>query len=445
MSTVGYIHVSLEIWGSIICLIMVLCIFLNRKVDKKGSRLLIYMLLLDVVLLITDALAWGFRGDESRLGWYMVRISNYCVFVSINMILAAFTMFLSSRLPEEERKKVRLPLGIVYGICIAGVILDTISQFNHMFYYFDSQNFYHRGQWFMLTNVLALSGTVLDLIVLIKTRRSIDRRVFLSLLSYMVLPVIASIIQAFHYGLALNNLAITISMMFMFIMFQLEQSRQMLRQQEKINEMQIDIMLSQIGPHFLFNSLTTIKYLCKKDSEKAAEAVEEFSRFLRGNIDALSIKTCIPFSRELEHVKNYLALEQKRFGERLQTVFDIEEENFTIPALALQPLVENAVKHGVTKRPEGGTIRIETRKEQQVYTIKVIDDGVGFDVHSGRDDGRTHVGMDNVRQRLKLMCNGYVQIISTPGVGTEATVLIPEYSELAMSGKGEAGEDSSGR
>ena len=186
---------------------------------------------------------------------------------------------------------------------------------------------------------------------------------------------------------------------------------------------QISIMLSQIQPHFLYNSLTAIRELCLIDPKKAYETVDEFSTYLRGNLDSLSIKKPIPFEKELSHVKTYLSLEKKRFGDNLNIVYDINAFYFTIPALTLQPIVENAVRHGVTKREDGGTVTISTDETETVAIITVKDDGVGFDI-SRHKDKNLRVGIENVRNRLAAMCGGSLQIDSKPGIGTTAVITI---------------------
>ena len=204
--------------------------------------------------------------------------------------------------------------------------------------------------------------------------------------------------------------------------------------QEKINELenellqnQISIMLSQIRPHFLYNALVAIQELCHIDPETASEAVGEFSNYLRGNLDSLSIKKTIPFERELRHVENYLSLEKKRFGDKLNVVYDIGARDFQIPALTLQPIVENAVRHGVTKREEGGSVTISTRETKAEDIITVTDDGVGFDSSCApKYDERVHVGIENVRSRLLSMCGGSLSVQSKPGAGAVAVITIPK-------------------
>ena len=135
--------------------------------------------------------------------------------------------------------------------------------------------------------------------------------------------------------------------------------------------------------------------------------------------------TPVPFATELDHVKNYLELEQMSSDDTINFVLDVQTTNFMLPALSLQPLVENAVKHGVTKQLNGGTITLRTRELNDCFEVTVEDDGVGFNPEAALDDGRPHVGMQNVRQRLDSMCGGKLIVSSEPGKGTKAVVTIP--------------------
>ena len=142
--------------------------------------------------------------------------------------------------------------------------------------------------------------------------------------------------------------------------------------------------------------------------------------------DSLSITHTIPFAQELTHVETYLALEKKRFGYKLNITYDIATSSFSLPALTLQTVVENAVRHGVTKRSKGGTVSIGTKETENGYVITVTDDGVGFDTGGKKQDGRSHVGIENTASRLASMCGGTLDVRSEPGVGTTAVITIPK-------------------
>jgi sensor histidine kinase YesM len=118
-----------------------------------------------------------------------------------------------------------------------------------------------------------------------------------------------------------------------------------------------------------------------------------------------------------------------RFGDDLNIVFDIKTTDFLIPSLAIQPLVENAVKHGVGMKEDGGTVTIATEEFENHFEITVSDDGVGFDVSVPKNDGRAHVGMENVKNRLSTMCNATIETKSVLGEGTTVKIIIPKEEE----------------
>lgn len=196
--------------------------------------------------------------------------------------------------------------------------------------------------------------------------------------------------------------------------------------EKELEESRIAIMLSQMQPHFVHNILNVIYFMCGKDSVAAQGAISKFSDYLRNNIEALSQKDLITFRKELDHIHTYLELEQIRFGEELSIIFDIEEDSFLLPVLSIQPLVENAVKHGIAKKRGGGTVTISSRQTESSYQITIVDTGVGFDVDKYIDDETIHVGIMNVRQRLSSIINATVDIISEVDRGTTVTVTIPK-------------------
>ncbi len=211
---------------------------------------------------------------------------------------------------------------------------------------------------------------------------------------------------------------------------QLEAERQELR--TKLQESRISIMLSQIKPHFLFNTLNSIYYLCEKDPEAAQSAINHFSDYLRNNLDNLQETELITFAAELEHVKTYLELEKVRFGDELDVIYDITTDDFFLPVLTVQPLVENAVKHGISQKRGGGQVTVATRETDTHYQITVSDTGKGFDPARYREDGQVHVGIENVSERLRIRCDGALTVESAEGEGTVATILIPKESSVKV-------------
>ena len=192
----------------------------------------------------------------------------------------------------------------------------------------------------------------------------------------------------------------------------------------ELAESRISTMMSQIRPHFIYNTLGSIEQLCKLDPPKAGDLVHNFAKYLRGNFGELDNPKPILMSKEMEHVHHYISIENVRFPDMTFT-FEMNSEDFHIPALTVQPIVENAIKHGLMKLPRGGTIHVVSYETETDYCISVVDDGVGFDT-SALIDERKHVGLRNIRERLKVMVNGKLEIESTVGVGTKVLVTIPK-------------------
>ena len=192
----------------------------------------------------------------------------------------------------------------------------------------------------------------------------------------------------------------------------------------ELKDSRISIMLSQIQPHFIYNTLGTIERMCLKDPEKAFHLVRNFSLYLRGNFSELDSVTPIRFAEELKHVEYYVNIEKVRFPD-MNIVYDVETTEFVLPALSVQPLVENAIKHGLMRLETGGTVLIRSYETPTHFCVEVKDDGVGFDTGLPVDE-KKHVGLRNIRGRLKAMVDGDLILESKPDAGTKAVIMIPK-------------------
>jgi signal transduction histidine kinase len=202
-----------------------------------------------------------------------------------------------------------------------------------------------------------------------------------------------------------------------------------LQTERKLTESRISILLSQIQPHFLYNALAVISRLCDKDPAEAKKATINFSNYLRANMNLLERREPIPFENELNHTIGFLNLEKAMYGEALKVIYDIQIKNFTLPALTMQPIVENAIKHGIGKKEGGGTVTISTKETDSDYLVIIIDDGAGFEQEKIADDGEQHIGIKNVRLRLSAQCGGSLEIKSEIGTGSSVTISIPKLKE----------------
>ena len=192
----------------------------------------------------------------------------------------------------------------------------------------------------------------------------------------------------------------------------------------QLTESRMSTMMSQIRPHFIYNTLGSIEQLCSIDPPKAGELVHNFAKYLRGNFGELDNPKPILMSQEMEHVHHYVHIENVRFPD-MTFSFEMNSGDFHIPALTIQPIVENAIKHGLMKLSKGGNIRVASYETDTHYCVSVEDDGVGFDTAVLQDE-RGHVGIRNIRGRLQAMVNGELTIESTEGVGTKVLITIPK-------------------
>ena len=192
----------------------------------------------------------------------------------------------------------------------------------------------------------------------------------------------------------------------------------------ELKDSRIALMLSQIRPHFIYNTLGTIERMCLKDPQKAFELVRNFSLYLRGNFGELDSVTPIRFAEELKHIEYYVNIEKVRFPD-MNIAYDVNITEFVLPALSVQPLVENAIRHGLMRLESGGTVVIRSYETAEHYCVEVKDDGAGFDPSAPMDE-KKHVGLRNIRGRLSAMVNGELFIESRPGGGTRAVIMIPK-------------------
>jgi two-component system sensor histidine kinase ChiS len=214
-------------------------------------------------------------------------------------------------------------------------------------------------------------------------------------------------------------------------------ARTLLRMKRSIRDqldMEMALIQAQIKPHFLFNTLNTIASLSEIDPERTRELLNDFGNYLRSSFDLRNLDRKVPFSKEWTLVESYLQIEQARFGNRMEVTVTMPEHlSFHLPPLSLQPLVENALRHGILTRFKGGQVHIEIIEDQLGYEIAVRDNGVGFppgkieEVLSGAN--RTGIGLLNVHRRLLNAYGTGLMIDSMAGVGTEIRFRIPSGKE----------------
>ena len=437
MNIVRGAQIVMETWCALFCLLAAFTVDYGKKAEVQENVELGYMLAINTILLIADSLDILFRGESGLGGRIMVYVSNNIVFFCMYLLAFMSSKYVLTLLKRRDVEVSPMFLKVANAIFAGSVILLVLNIFFGFLFYIDSDNFYHRGQWWIVSQIPGALVMAMCLIVAIVFSKRFTLFEGLALMSYFFIPMLAQVAQTFIYGFCIMNLAVTMSLMWMFLVYErsrtdkiMQQAKEIVEQEKARNDWELSTLRAQVQPHFIFNCMTTIQALCRKDPKLAAEAIEKFSRFLRCTIDAYDKKECVSWDDEMFIVNNFLFLEKTRFGAWLDIKKDIEAEGFYLPALSVQALIENSIIHGLKPKPEGGTIYLYTLKNKDEYQIIVEDDGVGFDPEEVKNDGKNHIGIKNVGNRLKYMCNGRLDIESEKGKGTRMTIHIPKQDNI---------------
>ena len=400
-------------------LLLMIVSFINWRKKEVGSN--IFCLGIFTILLglwrITNVRFTPFL-DFNKPTFFM-----YVAFASLMMVVPPLIKSIRSRYKSKTRIVLDILSITISSVCIIEVILQLFGVIDIR------ELLWLTNGLIVISGMLALGCSIYDKV---KYKHSIGE----SPDKYLTIIIIGGILDIilFYANNRSTNLICTLASVNIYVIFEgmtmlfeyVNNQKKLAEQERQLIDKELAIKMSQIQPHFLYNSLTSIHYLCDKDPKLAKKAVKWFSTYLRGNLESMSKENMVPFSQELSHIEIYLKLEKLRFGEYLDIVYNIEEEDFMIPTLAIQPLVENAVKYGVGDKKEGGQVIIGTTSTDTHYIVTIEDTGTGFDINEEKHDGRQHVGIANVKERLNMICNGELIIHSEIDKGTVAIIRIPK-------------------
>jgi sensor histidine kinase YesM len=415
-------------------------------IDRWNKRFFMCYFIVLMLCCFTALTELVFYYNSVSLGAVIIAMVLDSLLLSVPMPM--LTVYLLHCLGEEFRSSKLMY--IVLGLWTALIFLLVTSPFNGTFSYITPDNHYYRGPLYPLLLLPMIVILLLNLAKAIQCRCLLTRKVFLSFI--IVLPIMAAalIVNLFVDAMPLFDISFVISALSMYGLILSDQVDQNQRHLQEIANQRISIMILKMRPHFIYNTLMTIYSLCDQDPQKARQVTMDFTNYLRKNFNAIASENTIPFSAELEHTRAYLTVEQARFEDMLIVDYDTAFTNFRLPPLTLQPLVENAVKHGMD--PYSGSLRISIRtrhrerlqsnsfmqdfqeKENPVRPLSgnrrdaraeviVEDNGHGFDSDETKEPG---IAIKNIRQRLEMMCNGSLTITSGDSGGTVVTIMIPD-------------------
>lgn len=409
-----YVNIALDAFALVITLIIFVSCASEFSNEKIGSRHFLLLQISVIVALISDMIGWLGEGHPTLS--FITLVSNTVASCACQIIIISFMAYLIASLYANSRAA-RCVLTMFRVLCALSLLFSIGNAFFGYAFAVNDQGHWHRndtegmGLIYLLFPILSFFAIIL-LTFFAKRSAKINRAAFFV---YTLFPVVGVIVDYTFHGISLTYAGFAVSILVIYTSIYLTRQKQLEAQRNAL-------MLSQINPHFVYNTLSTIAAMCDTSPKQAKYLTIDFSQYLRRNIGSLTSEELIPFEQEMEHVACYLKIEKARFRERLNVIYSTQCKDFSVPPLTVQPLVENAIKHGITKKANGGTIKITTFEEDTHYVIEIIDDGVGFDPETTE----MHVGIQNVQNRLAATCRGTVTIKSTLDVGTRVTIEIPK-------------------
>ena len=424
-NAIDLINFSAAVTGLVIVLLGLFFTLAMKSLEKWTRRFFVALFSVAAAYVASDLLSQVsllFLGPDYAV---LSRIAVFCESFFSSMLMPMITVYLL-RCSGERRKRTPL-FASMLTLWLVYVALLIFTQFSTEIYSISSKNVYQRGPWYFVLLVPPAAMMIMNCISLFFRRKQLTKKQRAAFTVYLLIPLGCMLIQMFSYGLLMIVIGTSVSAMIMFVFILLDQVDHSIRQQKENAAQQASITVLQMRPHFIYNTLMSIYYLCKQDAEKAQQVILDFSSYLRKNFTAIAKADAIPFEEELEHTRAYLAVEQARFKDQLLVEFDTPFTDFRIPPLTLQPIVENAVKHGMDPELEPLFISISTRRQDGYAEITVDDSGPGY---QPADDNEPHIGLDNVRERLKMMCKGDLTISRRDCGGTIVTIRIPVQEDV---------------
>ena len=386
----------------------------NRRTDENRLLLFLCFTTFHFATYLTFVLInMNYKSNELIMAFYTI----FYIFNNIEVFLLFLYLLSYVKLSDKTIKILSIINISVFSIY---VVLDIINIFTNIFFRADGGNYDRANTMMFSQGYQILMLAIIFFITIFHKKLVIREKIAFG--TYCLLPIVGIVVQNKFAGYAIAYATIIISIEILFLFLNVQKNIQLAEEQHKNKETQIKVMMSQIQPHFIYNSLSSISTLITIDPQKAQEGLDSFTEYLRQNLYLLAETKLIPFDDELKHIKTYVSLEKIRFNERINVIYEISTSDFNVPPLSVQPIVENAIKHGILKKIEGGEVRIKSYETLDSYVVEVIDDGIGFDLESVNTDGKEHIGIDNIRHRLSTMCNGKLEISSEKGKGTKVVL-----------------------
>ncbi|MCR5202823.1 MAG: histidine kinase [Lachnospiraceae bacterium] len=406
-------------------------VFDDERVPYTKELLVYYILVLLISLSNVMIIFFGNYKFENLV--LLKKLAILCFFSGINFniiyFLALLIKFIFTPLDLEKEKKQAKIIMVIQIFLVISIFVNLSVGY---FFEFDGKVFMQKlgyCTWYF-EEILVIIYIYYEIFKYRKKMNPFLRRLLIIILG---IPIFSLVLNFMIPRFNLRGLIFLFLVILSFFYYENYRTVYIAGTLNELDKMQTKLMLSQMKPHFLYNSLTAIIYYSDKDSVKTKKALTEFAGFLRGNMEFIN-EELISFDKELKYTRNYLYLEKLRFEDDLEIEYNIEVTDFLIPMFTVQTLVENSVRHGIRKKKRGkGKVSIVTKKGDNGIIIEIKDNGVGFDVDSLETLGEDHIGIRNVRKRLDYETGGTITFESEKNVGTTCTITIPKNGGVRTS------------
>lgn len=412
----------------VLSLILIACLILSmHRIGERNSRTKKFIRVL--ILFFAGSLCGLFSTVLMDLpGPFLHVLLLSAVMISYLIPVYVFPLLIGllTNVKKEDFRQRDLKgcvLNVIWLLSSAEMILLICSLFNQIVFGISDTNTFVRGRLQGISENVILLQMLMMMWLCGKHTDNRIRKEPLRLICCM--PAAAVIIGFFYHEVTFLYPLCALALLLIYVNVHLVNEQDLRRSEIELQENRLSILIGQIQPHFVFNVLNTIYYLCDSDPFTASRAARDFRLFLENNTSRMDYRGTVPFEQELENVMHYTSLEKLRFSE-IEFIYEIHTKDFRIPPLTVQPLVENAVRHGCREMSTGRII-ISASKTDNGYCVEVRDNGAGFQPKKTKD-GKRHVGIENVNNRLSIISGASLVIEPLSPHGTSAKIFLPPES-----------------
>ena len=400
-------------------IIFVVAVILDTYISKRHKKILFV-----IIVLITSLIVQNFLDYYFDIKCYPFLRTLVCIYgYSIRPIIIILFTYIVSKYPKEIKWS--------WVLVVVNALIYLTALFTDIVFYIDVENHFHGSFLRYTCHFVSIVFLVQLQYQTIKSNKNKKMSSMIITTLNEILIIIAIIFDIWIFRNVRDITFLTITVLSCSLSYYIWLHLNFVYEHENAlkAEQRIQIMMSQIQPHFMYNTLSTIQALCKTDPDKAFKFTEKFGTYLRQNLSSLNQTDLIPVEKEIEHTKIYAEIEMTRFPSIIVN-YELNDNDIVLPALTIQPLVENAIRHGVRVR-EQGIITVKTDKKRDYHEIIIEDNGKGFDKNVLIDIDNSHIGINNVKERIETMCKGTLFVESIIDKGTKITIHIPYKNEIS--------------